>query len=165
MPESKKEQMPESPEIYPKPKQTEQEQLPTEKKIEEEVPKKSVIEEPKKQVSESVKSPHNEIHEKIEGILEEDLGDLYKELDYQTQQKFEEEGQKTVEEIETLLQKAKNHILKILKLLRRWIQIIPGINIFFVEQEARQKTKEILKLEEEYSNKKDQSTNDELSLK
>lgn len=85
---------------------------------------------------------------KIESILEEDLQDAYFSLDSVTRQEFKAEGEKTAAKIEELLLAVKVRTGKILQLILDWLKIIPGLNRFFLRQEAKIKTDKIIKLKE-----------------
>lgn len=85
----------------------------------------------------------------VENILEEDLEDIYFNLDEAHQKVFKEEGEKTARQITSLIEKAKATVKTILSLIKRWLLLIPGVNKFFVEQEAKIKTDKILALKTE----------------
>jgi hypothetical protein len=89
----------------------------------------------------------NKRKKQIEIILEEDLEEVYLKMPEHKQKEFRMAGEKTVMEINAMLDSAKINIKKIIELIRKWLSIIPGVNRFFVEQEAKIKTDEILKLE------------------
>jgi hypothetical protein len=86
---------------------------------------------------------------KIESILSEHLDDLYLMMTPQQQLAFREKGEETAGKIATLLQGAKVKIREILNLIRDWLKLLPGINKFFLEQEAKIKTDRILNLHEQ----------------
>lgn len=86
------------------------------------------------------------IAQKIETILEEDLTDLYLSMPKEVQVKFKAEGEVTLSKIMQLVQKTKINAKKIFLLIREWLKIIPGVNRFFLEQEAKIKTDKILRL-------------------
>lgn len=81
--------------------------------------------------------------------MEEGLGEVYKTMPPAAQKKFKEEGEKAAAEIETLLYKVKVQTKKIFKLIFLWLRTIPGVNHYFLEQEAKLKTDEIIKIKEE----------------
>lgn len=87
--------------------------------------------------------------EKIEDILEEDLEQIYFQLPPQKQAEFRAVGQETAGRIETLMTGVKINVKKILELIIRWLRIIPGVNKYFLEQEAKIKTDELLKLRQD----------------
>lgn len=86
---------------------------------------------------------------KIEKILEEDLEDFYFSMPPEQQKIFKEKGEETASAIEKMIRAGKAVGRKILKLIRTWLKLIPGVNKFFLEQEAKIKTDEIVKIAEE----------------
>lgn len=88
----------------------------------------------------------DQLTEQIENILEEDLTDLYLSMPKEMQQQFKAKGEKTLSKIRQLVQKTKVNAKKIFQLIREWLKIIPGVNKFFLEQEAKIKTDKILRL-------------------
>jgi len=97
------------------------------------------------QIQPPAKSP---VLEKIEDILEEDLEEIYFQMTPEKQAEFKQAGEKTASKIESLLKSAKIKIKKILELIRNWLKIIPGVNKYFLEQEAKIKTDKILEIKE-----------------
>lgn len=87
--------------------------------------------------------------EKIDQILSEGLSDVFMDLDPNTQIKFKVEGERTTRKINELLSGAKIKAKKIVDLIMSWLGIIPGLNRFFLEQEAKIKADKILKMKEE----------------
>jgi hypothetical protein len=86
------------------------------------------------------------MQQKIERVLEEDLADLYRELNPAEQAKFRTTGEDTAKKIAALLQEVKVRVSEILSLIRIWLLSISGINRYFAEQEAKIKAEKILKL-------------------
>ena len=97
-------------------------------------------------VSEEVKS---ETLEAIEDIMEEDLSEMYTTMPPQAKKEFRKKGEETAVEIEGLMYKVKVKSKKIFKLLFSWLKIIPGVNKYFLEQEAKLKTDEIMHIKED----------------
>jgi hypothetical protein len=89
---------------------------------------------------------------KVEKILEEGIEDIYKKLPMQKQMEFRIVGERTAKEINFLLDKAKFSVAKILELIKKWLAIIPGVNSFFIEQEAKIKTDKIIKIKDNENN-------------
>jgi len=83
---------------------------------------------------------------KIEDILEEDIEDFYFNLPPQKQQEFKQKGEETAGKIEELLRTVKVNMRKIIGLIKSWLQIIPGVNKHFLEQESKIKADKILKI-------------------
>ncbi len=73
---------------------------------------------------------------KIEGILAEDLADVYENLPDELKPKFRAKGEETAGKIRQMMQDAKVKARKVLKLIKEWLKMIPGLNKFFLEQEA-----------------------------
>lgn len=80
----------------------------------------------------------------IERILEEDLGDIYLTLNQKQRSQFRIEGEKTAAKIELILQQAKVKLMKLIKLIRGWLLLLPGVNRFFLEQEAKIKAEKLI---------------------
>lgn len=90
----------------------------------------------------------DEVTVAIEKIMEEDLKDAFKELTPIQQQEFKLKGEKTASEIRLLLKKTHVKVKTIFRLLLEWLKMLPGINKFFLEQEAKIKTDKILAMKE-----------------
>jgi len=106
----------------------------------------AVAAEPQKAPTTPIK---DEVTQQIESVLAEDLGDLYATLPPETQQEFKEKGEETASKIRSMMTQAKVHFGKVLGLVRVWLKIIPGINKYFLEQEAKIKAEEIIDIAEE----------------
>lgn len=88
------------------------------------------------------------IHQAIENILSDGLQLEYEQLDPAMQEKFRTTGESTATQIEELLSSTKVQIQKIIGLIMEWLKILPGVNSFFLQQEAKIKADTILKLKE-----------------
>ncbi|MCX6744095.1 MAG: hypothetical protein NTX82_01060 [Candidatus Parcubacteria bacterium] len=93
----------------------------------------------------AVKSP---TLEKIENILQEDLQDIYFQMPPKKQAEFREVGEETATRIDKMMRGVKVQVKKVLELIISWLKIIPGLNRYFLEQEAKIKADEILKLKQ-----------------
>ncbi|MFH1523071.1 MAG: hypothetical protein ABIE43_04625 [Patescibacteria group bacterium] len=87
-----------------------------------------------------------ERQKQIEKVLEDDLEEVFLKMPPDKQLEFSKKGEETAKEINTLLDKTKFRIKKIINLIKKWLSIIPGINKFFLEQEAKIKADEIINL-------------------
>ena len=94
----------------------------------------------------SVISEYEEREKQIENFLAKDLEEIYLGLPLDKQAEFRKTGEATAKKIEKLLEKTKISIGKIVNLIRKWLSMIPGVNKFFLEQEAKIKADEIIKL-------------------
>ncbi len=86
----------------------------------------------------------SKIYRQIESVLEEDLEDIYFKLDAAHQRIFKEEGEATARQIERVIAGGKSVVAKITELIKRWLGLLPGLNKFFIEQEAKIKADKIL---------------------
>lgn len=86
---------------------------------------------------------------RVEQVMEEGLEQVYQTMPPETKKQFKEAGEKTAAEIETMLYKVKIQSKKVFQLMFSWLRLIPGVNRYFLEQEAKLKTDEIIKLKEE----------------
>jgi len=82
----------------------------------------------------------------VENILESDLEEMYLKLAPEKQREFKSKGEETARQINTLLDQAKVKMGKIISLIKRWLSLLPGVNRFFLEQEAKIKADKIIKL-------------------
>ena len=89
-----------------------------------------------------------EREEKVGKILEAGMEEIYLKLPANKQAEFKVKGEETIREINSLLGKAKVKVEKIISLIKKWLSLIPGVNKFFLEQEAKIKADEIIKLKE-----------------
>ena len=86
------------------------------------------------------------VTQKIEKILEENVGEAYSRLSPIAKEEFKLKGEATAEKIAVLLKSAHVKVKKIFQLILEWLRMLPGINRFFLEQEAKIKTDRILSL-------------------
>ena len=136
---------PELPETLPEKVLEIKKELPKEKEaVEKELEKPSVTA-PPSILPPQVKSP---IEERVVGILEEGLADVYNKMPADKQQEFKKAGEETASKITKLLKATKVKVKEIFNLILRWLKIIPGVDKFFLEQEAKIKSDRILALKE-----------------
>lgn len=83
---------------------------------------------------------------KIEHIMEDGLVDAFREMTPVQQQEFKIKGEQTAHAIHKLLAQPKVKIKTIFELLIDWLKLIPGVNRFFIEQEAKIKTDKLFAL-------------------
>ncbi|MDD3101767.1 MAG: hypothetical protein PHE59_01305 [Patescibacteria group bacterium] len=96
----------------------------------------------------------SETLKEIEAILSEGMEETYQNLPENLKKQFKEEGRETARKIEKVCSSVKVVIQKILDLIKRWLLIIPAVNVFFLEQEAKIKTDKILALIEKNKKQK-----------
>lgn len=100
-------------------------------------------------ITQPIPVPVDPLTERIESILEEDLTDHYLSMNPADQARFKLKGEETLSKIRVLVSKTKVNAKKIFQLIREWLKIIPGVNRFFLEQEAKIKTDKILLTKEQ----------------
>lgn len=100
----------------------------------------------RKSAARSIISTQAQKKKQVEKILEEGLGDLYLSMPSYKQREFKDVGEKTAEQITIILDSAKFKIKKIILLIMKWLSLIPGVSKYFLEQEAKIKADEIIKL-------------------
>lgn len=88
----------------------------------------------------------SEERKEIEEILAEDLEEVYVSLPASARAKFRVEGEKAAGKIEILLKHTKLAIMEVIKVIREWLLVLPGVNRFFVEQEAKIKADKLIHL-------------------
>jgi len=82
----------------------------------------------------------------VEKVMEAGLKDAFKELNPVQRQEFKIKGEQTATQIRDLLRAAHVKVKKIIRLLIEWLKMLPGINRFFLEQEAKIKADKIIAL-------------------
>ncbi len=109
-------------------------------------PKVSIFK--KKRGEEVIHLTKSETLKRIEEILVEGLDSYYQNLPETLKAQFKKKGEETASRIEKIIGSAKIVIGKIFNLIVAWLKIIPGVNKFFIEQEAKIKTDRILAMAE-----------------
>lgn len=94
------------------------------------------------------RAPIDEVALRVEKIMEEGLGDYYQQLSPTAQIVFKRKGEEAATEISQMVRSLNLKVRRVLRLLRDWLLTIPGVNKFFLEQEAKIKTDRILELVE-----------------
>lgn len=97
----------------------------------------------------AVLAPQLKQQKQIEKILAQGLEDIYLSLKPERQKKFKQAGEETAVKINKILVKAKINIGAIIKLIKKWLSLIPGVNKYFLEQEAKIRAEEIVKMKNE----------------
>lgn len=80
----------------------------------------------------------------IESILAEGLEELYGKMTPSEQQAFKKRGEEVASTIRQMIREAKVKMSRVLSLIRGWLGMIPGVNKYFLEQEAKIKADKIL---------------------
>lgn len=82
----------------------------------------------------------------IESILADGLDQAYLALSPAKRQEFRAQGEILAHTIQQMLDKGKVNVKKVRDLIIKWLRIIPGVNRYFLEQEAKIKSDRLLEL-------------------
>ncbi|MEK7537788.1 MAG: hypothetical protein AAB619_02360, partial [Patescibacteria group bacterium] len=94
----------------------------------------------------AIHQPVDQLVKNIEGAMADGLEDAYKAMDPATRQKFKQVGEATASAIGKLLAQSKIQVKKIVTLLLRWLRLIPQVNPYYLEQQAKIKADAIVAL-------------------
>ncbi len=92
----------------------------------------------------------DEVTVKIEKILEDGVGDAYAKLSPIQKQEFKIKGEEVALAIREMVKTTHFKVKKIFRLILEWLKMLPGVNRFFLEQEAKIKTDKIIALAKEH---------------
>ena len=93
----------------------------------------------------------DEVTKAVEDILSDDLTDLFLRLPPEKKLAFKTAGEDAASKIKVMMDSGKVKAKKILELIRDWLRIVPGVNKFFLEQEAKIKTDKLMEYYQEKS--------------
>ncbi|MFA6603319.1 MAG: hypothetical protein WCT10_00585 [Patescibacteria group bacterium] len=96
-------------------------------------------------------------HIRVERVLEENLVEVYLAMPPAARARFKAEGEATALRLRSLIEQTKIRAKDVLKLILQWLKMIPGVNRYFLEQEAKIKTDKILLLAQEHQKEKEVS--------
>lgn len=103
----------------------------------------------KKQKQHDIPQVRDDLTLQIESIMSFGLDDAFKALTPVQQQEFKIKGEATAREIRRMLTHTRVKIKKIFALIVEWLKLLPGINKFYLEQEAKIKTDKLMSLHEQ----------------
>jgi hypothetical protein len=83
---------------------------------------------------------------KVESVLSQGLESVFLTMDIATQANFKAQGEETAKQINTLLHSGKAKMQKVITLIINWLRLIPRVNKHFLEQEAKIKADEIMRM-------------------
>lgn len=89
----------------------------------------------------------DEVTLEVEKILEDGLGDFVQTMPTDVKWRFLHKGQEIAIVLAGMVRDYKVKVKQVIHLIRDWLLTIPGVNKFFLEQEAKIKTDRILDLE------------------
>lgn len=85
----------------------------------------------------------------IENILSKDTEKYYNQLAIFKQKEFQKKGEEIALKIKKILRQTKVRANEIFELVKNWLKILPKISTYFLDQEAKIKTDEILQMKRE----------------
>lgn len=84
----------------------------------------------------------------VEKILEDGLGDYVPDMPDEAREKFIKKGGEVAGQVSGMVHSLNVQVKRVVDLIRDWLLTIPGVNRYFVEQEAKIKTDRIVDLVE-----------------
>ncbi|MFA6171853.1 MAG: hypothetical protein WCW77_02535 [Patescibacteria group bacterium] len=84
----------------------------------------------------------------IEKIMEENVEEIYMSLPPDKQIRFRAEGEKAAHEINDLIDRGRATLKKVIELIKKWLSAVPGVNRYFLEQEAKIKADKIMEMKD-----------------
>ena len=87
----------------------------------------------------------------IEEMLSKDLTDVFLALPQEKRSAFKQAGEEAAFKIHAMMETGKVKVKRILELIRNWLRLVPGVNKYFLEQEAKIKTDELVDYYRGYS--------------
>jgi hypothetical protein len=90
----------------------------------------------------------DEVSVKIEKVMEEGVGDAYARLSPVAKQEFKIKGEETANNIREMVKSGHAKAKKVFQLILEWLKLLPGVNKFFLEQEAKIKTDRIMSMKD-----------------
>lgn len=117
----------------------------------EQKPELEAAEETVKPTSATAAAPvaKDEVVIEVEKILEDGLGSFYASLPEDAKPLFKRKGEEASRQISEMVRTLHVQVKRVLELIHAWLKTIPGVNKFFLEQEAKIKTDRIMALVEE----------------
>ena len=94
-------------------------------------------------------------HHKVERVLEDRLIDLYLKMPKEKRQEFKAEGERVAIELRQMIDSTKLKMKEVMKLIINWLKMIPGVNHWFLEQEAKIKADKVILMAEEQRKEKE----------
>lgn len=109
---------------------------------------KSKLVKPKGKKQKAIPQVRDEVTIRVEQIMQDGLEDAFLELSPIEQQEFKIKGEQTALEIRTLLRSTHVKVKKVFQLIVEWLKMLPGINRFYLMQEAKIKTDKLIAMKE-----------------
>lgn len=100
---------------------------------------------PSAPVSPAVPTEKSDTRKEIEQLLSTNLTELYQTMSPQEQARFRAKGDEVSSALEQLVRTFTATTKRVLELIRSWLATIPRVNKYFLEQESKLKTDDIMK--------------------
>ena len=97
--------------------------------------------------------PKTHLRRELEMVLAEDVFDFMKQASPTQQLEIRRRGREVLDQIETMIRQTKINVRKIIQLILSWLKLLPISNKYFLEQEAKIKAEEILRIAAENQRK------------
>lgn len=98
-------------------------------------------------VAPTIATPPDKVAEDVQKILTSGLEEALAPMPEEAKQRFLQKGKEIGAIIADMVRQYKVEVKRVFTLLKEWLTTIPGVNRFFLEQEAKIKTDSILELE------------------
>ncbi|MCR4256370.1 MAG: hypothetical protein NUW08_01550 [Candidatus Uhrbacteria bacterium] len=90
----------------------------------------------------------DQVTQEVEKILEDGLGEYIPDMPDEAREKFIKKGGEVAGEVSGMVRSMNVKVKRVLDLIKAWLLTIPGVNRYFIEQEAKIKTDRIVDLVE-----------------
>jgi len=101
-------------------------------------------------IAPAVEIQKDEVTIEVEKILEAGLGEYVPDMPEEARQRFLKKGGEVAAQLSVMVRTLNIHVSLVLKLLKEWLLTIPGVNKYFIEQEAKIKADKIIDLADQY---------------
>ncbi|MBU4452921.1 hypothetical protein KKH24_01565 [Patescibacteria group bacterium] len=108
-----------------------------------------IVSKPQAQEPTQVPVKKDPILEDIENILADNLSEIFIKLPDDKKLAFKQEGEEVAGKINQMIAGGKIKISKILDWISEWLKMIPGVNKYFIDQEAKIKADNVMKYAKE----------------
>lgn len=98
------------------------------------------------QVNSSYAGSKDPVVIEVEKILEDGIGSFYQSMPEQAKVEFKRKGEAVALEISEMVKTFHVKVKRLIRLISDWLKTIPGVNKFFLEQEAKIKADRIMQL-------------------
>lgn len=100
------------------------------------------------QITEEV--PKDNVTVEVEKILEYGLGDYIPDMPEEARERFLKKGGEVAAQVSTMVHTLNVQVNLVVTLIKEWLLTIPGVNRYYIEQESKIKTDQIVELANAY---------------